>query len=81
MLIHIHLPQVAMFSVVPLVTVMFVLLEQSGKITLMGAILTSGALDLLYSLILQLTASQLRSRQAKEADMSQVCTLYSYFSY
>ncbi|XP_050739009.1 pecanex-like protein 4 [Eriocheir sinensis] len=70
--LYVYCIQVAMFSVVPLVTVMFVLLEQSGKVTLMAAILISGAVDLLYSLALQLTASRLRSRQDEEADMSQV---------
>lgn len=62
-----------MFSVVPLVTVVFVLLEQNGQVTLFQAIFISGALDLLYSLSLQLTASRLRGRQAKETDLSQVC--------
>ena len=61
-----------MFSVVPLVTVVFVLLEQNGLVTVVQAIFISGALDLLYSLLLQVAASQLRGRQAKETDLSQV---------
>ncbi|XP_063885607.1 pecanex-like protein 4 [Scylla paramamosain] len=69
---YVYCFQVAMFSVVPLVTVVFVLLEQTGQATVIQAIFISGALDLLYSLILQVLASQLRKRQAKKTDLSQV---------
>ncbi|KAG0710395.1 Pecanex-like protein 4 [Chionoecetes opilio] len=64
--------QVLLWCVVPVVTVVFVLLEQAGVVGVVPAVVLSGMLDALYALVLQLTAAHLRRRHNKEADLSQV---------
>ncbi|KAK3867388.1 hypothetical protein Pcinc_027147 [Petrolisthes cinctipes] len=68
----VYILQILLFSVVPLITVLFILLEHNQFISLSGAIFVGGIIDFIYCLLLQLIAYFFRSQKSKTGDTTQV---------
>lgn len=74
--------QIIMFSVIPLLTILFITLEHNGMISLSKAVFVSAVLDFLYSLALRLLAYFLRTHKSKTGEIEQVTIISKiiYFS-
>nr|XP_045605475.1 pecanex-like protein 4 [Procambarus clarkii] len=70
--VYVYVLQILTFSVIPIFTTLFVLLEHNGMISLIQAVIINGVLGGLYSLALQLLAHFLRNQNSKSGGVEQV---------
>ncbi|XP_069945486.1 pecanex-like protein 4 isoform X2 [Cherax quadricarinatus] len=70
--LYVYLLQMLIFSMIPIFTTLFVLLEHNEMISLHQAVIISGVLDGVYSLVLQLLAYFLRTQKSKSGEIEQV---------
>ncbi|XP_071534106.1 pecanex-like protein 4 [Panulirus ornatus] len=69
---YVYVLQIIVFSVIPLLTILFVTLEHNGMITLSQAVFASAVLAFLYSLAVHLVAYFLRTQKSKTGEIEQV---------
>ncbi|XP_042223472.1 pecanex-like protein 4 isoform X2 [Homarus americanus] len=69
---YVYILQIILFSVIPLVTVLFVLLEHNDMITLFIAVIINAVVAGLYSLAIQTLALVLRTQKSKKGQIEQV---------